>query len=183
MLAPLLAHLVGDDAAVDAAVVGDLPQRGVEHAGDDVDADLLVALGASSGRLDGLLAPQQGDAAAGQDAFLDRRPRGVQRVLDAGLLLLHLGFAVGADRDDRHAAGELRQPLLQLLAVVVAGGRSRCALRICSIRFWTSAVSPAPWTIVVLSLVTVIFLARPSLSSADVLELDAEVFADRSCRR
>ena len=40
---------------------------------------------------------EQGHAAAGQDAFFDRRTRGVQGVFDAGLLLLHLGFGRGAD--------------------------------------------------------------------------------------
>ncbi len=69
-----------------------------------------------------LAAAQQGHAAAGQDAFLDRRAGGVQGVLDAGLLLLHVGFGLGTDRDDRHAAGQLGQPLLQLLAIVVAVG-------------------------------------------------------------
>ena len=43
-------------------------------------------------------------------------------VLDAVLLLFELGLGGGADLDDGHAAGELGQPLLQLLAVEVAGG-------------------------------------------------------------
>ena len=72
-----------------------------EHLQDDVHADLLVALGAAAGLRDRLVAAQQGHAAAGQNAFLDRRPRGVQGVFDAGLLLLHVGFGLGADRDDR----------------------------------------------------------------------------------
>ena len=46
-----------------------------------------------------------------------------ERVLDAVLLLLQLGLGRGADLDHRHAAGQLGQPLLQLLAVEVAGGR------------------------------------------------------------
>jgi hypothetical protein len=46
----------------------------------------------------------------------------MQGVFDAGLLLLHLGLGGGADLDHRNAAGELGQPLLQLLAVVVRGG-------------------------------------------------------------
>ena len=62
------------------------------------------------------------DAAAGDDAFLDRRARRVQRVLDAGLLLLQLDLGGRADLDDGHAAGQLGQALLELLAVVVAGG-------------------------------------------------------------
>jgi len=46
----------------------------------------------------------------------------VQRVFDASLLFLHLDFGGGTDLDDGHAAGQLGHALLQLLAVVVAGG-------------------------------------------------------------
>ena len=42
-----------------------------------------------------------------------------------------------------------------------------------------SACLPAPSTIVVASLSTVIFLARPSCSSVEVLQLHAQVFADQ----
>ena len=45
----------------------------------------------------------------------------LKRVLDAVLLLLQLGLGRGADLDHRHAAGQLGQPLLQLLAVEVGG--------------------------------------------------------------
>ena len=65
---------------------------------------------------------QQRHAAARDDAFLDRRARGMQSILDAGFLFLHFGLGRGADFDHRNAAGELRQPLLQLLAIVVGGG-------------------------------------------------------------
>ena len=41
-----------------------------------------------------------------------------------------------------------------------------------------SPLLPAPSMIVVLSLSTMIFLARPSSASADAFELDAEVFED-----
>ena len=43
-------------------------------------------------------------------------------VVDAVLLLLHLDLGRGADVDDGHAAGELGEALLELLAVVVGGG-------------------------------------------------------------
>ena len=65
---------------------------------------------------------EQRDAAAGDDALLEGGPRGLQRVLDAVLLLLHLGLGGRADLDDRDAAGELRQALLELLAVEVGVG-------------------------------------------------------------
>ena len=50
------------------------------------------------------------------------RAGGVQGVLDAGLLFLHLGLGGGADIDDGHAAHDLGQALGELLAVVVRGG-------------------------------------------------------------
>ena len=58
----------------------------------------------------------------GHDAFLDRRAGRVECVLDAGLLLLHLDLGRRADLDDGDAADQLREPLLELLAVVVGGG-------------------------------------------------------------
>ena len=72
--------------------------------------------------LERLLGADERDAAAGDDAFFDRRAGGVERVFDAGLLLLHLGLGGRADLDDGHAADELGEALLELLAVVVAGG-------------------------------------------------------------
>ena len=62
---------------------------------------------------------QHREAAAGDDALFDSRARRRKRVLYAVLLFLELHFRRRADLDDRHAAGQLRQPLLQLLAVEV----------------------------------------------------------------
>src|SRR6185295_19086065 len=113
---PDLGH---DDRALGARVLGDGPDGLLERAPNDLDADLLV-LGAPDA-LERALGPQQRDAAARHDALFDRRAGGMQRVLDPGLLLLHLGLGRGADVDNRHAAGELGQTLLELLPVVVAG--------------------------------------------------------------
>ena len=44
-------------------------------------------------------------------------------VFDAVLLLLHLGLGGSADLDDGDTAGELREPLLELLAIEVGVGR------------------------------------------------------------
>src|ERR1700758_915257 len=46
----------------------------------------------------------------GPPPLLDRGASGLERVLDAALLLLHLGPGRSADLDDCDAAGELRQP-------------------------------------------------------------------------
>ena len=46
----------------------------------------------------------------------------MQRVFHARLLFLHLHFGRGTDFDQRNAAGQLGDTLLQLFAVVVAGG-------------------------------------------------------------
>ena len=65
---------------------------------------------------------EQGGATAGDEALLDRSAGRGERVLDAVLALLELDLGGRADLDDGHAAGQLGQALLELLAVVVAGG-------------------------------------------------------------
>jgi hypothetical protein len=67
---------------------------------------------------------QQGGAATGDDALLDGGAGGRQRVFDAVLLLLELHLGGGADLDDGHAADQLGQTLLELLAVPVGVGVS-----------------------------------------------------------
>src|SRR5207248_1639443 len=69
-----------------------------------------------------LAGAKAGDAAARHDSFFDGSPGGVRRVLDARLLVLHLRLGRGSDLHHGHAAGQLRQPFLQLLLVVVRGG-------------------------------------------------------------
>ena len=61
-------------------------------------------------------------AAAGDDALLDRRAGRRDGVLDAVLALLELDLGGRADADHADAAGELGQPLLELLAVPVGVG-------------------------------------------------------------
>ena len=87
---------------------------------DDRRADLLIAFELEA--VERLARAQQRHAAAGDDALFDRRLGRVHRVFDARLLFLHLGLGGRTDLDDGDAADELRQPLLQLLAVVVGGG-------------------------------------------------------------
>src|SRR5262249_33751931 len=127
---PGRAHLIDPDRALEARVRPELPQRLLERAQDDLRARPLVALERLAGRLDGIGRVQQRDAAARDDALLERRAGRLQGVLDAMLLLLHLGLGCCADLDHRDAAGELRQPLLQLLAVEVGVGRLDLGLQL-----------------------------------------------------
>ena len=85
----------------------------------DVDADLLISLElelVESGN-----ATDQGHTAAGDNAFFHGCTGSVHGVFDASLLLFHFGLGRGTNFDHSHATDQLRQPLLQLLAVVVAG--------------------------------------------------------------
>src|SRR5206468_4931554 len=65
---------------------------------------------------------QERDTAAGDDALLERRAGRLHGVLDPVLLLLHLGLGRSADLDHGDAARQLREPLLELLAVEVGVG-------------------------------------------------------------
>ena len=118
----LAADVLDDHGAIVAGVLGQLAHRLWQRLAQDLDAGQDVAFQALLDcvqRLDGV---QQRHAAAGHDAFLDGRAGRAQRILDAVLLFLQLGLGAGADADDRHAARQLGQALLQLFLVVVAGG-------------------------------------------------------------
>src|SRR5439155_5101904 len=105
------ADLVDHDRALQARVLRELAERLLERPDDDRRTGPLVAL--DTVELDRLDRVEEGDAAARHDALLEGRTGCLQRVLDAMLLLLHLGLGRSADLDDRNAAGQLGQPLLQ----------------------------------------------------------------------
>ena len=104
-----------------AGILGDLADRRVERLADDIDAAGLVVVDALEAveRLGGV---EQRGAAARNNAFLDRGAGRMERVVDAVLALLHLDLGRAADLDHGNAAGELGETLLELLAVIVAGG-------------------------------------------------------------
>src|SRR5690606_3292769 len=113
-------YTVDNDHTLDTVVRRDVPQRLLDGPHDDVDADLLLRI-VDLEVTQPLLRTEQRHATAGDDALLDRGPRRMQSILDARLLLLHLGLGGRTDVDHRDAASQLREPLLQLLAVVVRG--------------------------------------------------------------
>src|SRR4029079_17923798 len=134
-------------------------------AAEDVDAVLAVI--AELQTVERGERPDQRDAAARNDALFDGRARGVQRVLDAGLLLFHLRLGRGADLHHRHAAHQLRQPLLQLLAVVVRG----------AVRSLSADLLHAPLDVDLLARTLddgrVVLVDGDALRAAEVLERDA----------
>ena len=117
-----VAHLLDDDAALVARVHRDLLQRLLERPGHRAGAGRLVTVERLDQLDDLLLRPEQGHAATGDDALLDRGLGRLHRVLDAVLLLLELDLGGRADLDDRDATRQLREALLELLTVVVGVG-------------------------------------------------------------
>src|SRR6266571_7222245 len=113
-------NLVHHDRRLGTGVGHDLAQRLLEGALDDPDARVLIGVLALE-LVERYPRTDVGHTAACDNAFLNRRTRGVQGVFDARLLFLHLDFGRRTDLDDRHATRELGYSLLQLLLVVVAG--------------------------------------------------------------
>ena len=110
------------DGALEPGVEGDPAQRRLERVRHDARTGGLVALERLGQLVDRLAGPDQRGATAGHDALLHRSAGGGQRVLNAVLLLLELHLGGGTDLDDGHAAGQLGQALLELLAVPVRVG-------------------------------------------------------------
>src|SRR5437867_12367558 len=115
--------------------------------------------------------------AARDDAFLDSGPSGMKGVFDAGFLLLHFGFGRRADVDDSHAAGQLGEPFLEFLPVVVAGGFFDLApnLAHAALNFGALAVALDDGRVLLLDHNA---LGPTEVSEFKGLQLDAQVFAD-----
>ena len=99
-------------------------------------------------------------------------------ILNASLLLLHFNFGGCTDVDLRNAASQLRQTLLELLAVVIAGGAFDLALDLLNA------------TLDVLGLAAAIndggevladrqLLGLAELLQLNVLQVDSQLFHDR----
>src|SRR4029077_11164964 len=113
-------YLLDDDGALETRVVRELAERLLERADDDLRARLRVPLElAESVVADSFRGVDERDAAARNLALLESRAGSLQRVLDAVLLLLHLGLVRTAALAPGAAAGQLGEPLLELLAVEV----------------------------------------------------------------
>src|SRR5256714_105231 len=102
----------------------------------------------------------------------------MHRVINAILAVLHLDFGRAADADHRDAAGELGQPFLQLLTVVVRGGFLDLRLDLRNAGFDVGLLAGAVDDGGVF-LVDHHLLGAAEHLQGDVLELDAEIFRDR----
>src|SRR6266496_2724301 len=176
-----LLHLPHDDRALGTRVLHDDPDRLLERAADDLDARLLVVIAAPH-LVEGLPAPQQRDAAARHDALLDRGAGRVQRVLDPGLLLLHFGLGGCAHIDKRDAARQLREPLLQLLLVVIRRGLldRRADQADAALDVGLFALTADQRRVVLIHHDT---LDVAEIVERRVLELEAQLFGDHLARR
>src|SRR5579859_320693 len=170
-------HLANHDRAFNAGVFGDLTDRGLQCATHNGDAGFLVVV-VTLEAVQNLGRLQEGDAAAGNDAFFDSCARCVQRVVDAVLLFLHLNLGGAADADHRNAARQFGETLLQLFFVVVRGGVFDLLLDLrdtaLDAALFAGAIDDRG---VVLGDGDLLGLAQHV--QGDVLELDAEVFADQ----
>src|SRR5450830_1718399 len=111
-----VAHLLSHDPALETGVDRDLLERRVDGQLDDPGTRRLVTLelGDRCGGERVLAGLDERDATTGDDALLHGCLGVAHRVLDAVLALLELDLGRRAGLDDRDAAGQLGQPLLQL---------------------------------------------------------------------
>src|SRR5205823_1106849 len=117
-----------------ACVIGELTGRLFDRAAHNLYSDFLVGF-ETAHAVERFLGTKQCDTASWDDAFLDRRTRGVQRVFDARLLLLHLGLGGCADVDDGNAAREFRETFLEFFAVVIARRLFNLTANLCDAAF------------------------------------------------
>src|SRR5439155_13670439 len=159
-------------------VVGKLARRLLDGAAHNRYADFLVSFEVFNA-IQRFLGAQQRDTATRDDAFLDSRTRGVQRIFDARLFLFHLGLGRSADVDDCNAAREFRQALLELLTIVIAGRLLNLTTDLCDAALDIGFLAFAFDNGGVL-LVDGNALGPAEVFELDVLELDAEIFADQT---
>ena len=106
--------------SVEAGIFSNLHNRFLEGFENNIDASLNIDDVALDGILDSLVSLDQGESAAGDDAFLNRSLCGVESVLNSQLLVLEFCFGSGADLDQCYTVAQLAESFLELLLVIVA---------------------------------------------------------------
>src|SRR5206468_3105957 len=114
---------------------------------------------------------------AGDNAFLDGCAGCMHCVLDTSFLFLHLGLGRRAYLNYCHSANQLRQPLLQLLAVVVTGSLVDLAANLFHAAFDLGVLALA-FNQRGVVLIDSHLLGLAEVLDLHVLQLDAQVFSD-----
>src|ERR1019366_2340468 len=173
----LLQDLADHDRAVFAGIDRDLTRRVGQRFANDIDAVLLVLV-ANLDTLERLDRAEQGDATSRQDAFLDRGAGRMHRIIDAIFAFLHLDLGGTAHADHRNPAGELRQPLLQLLFVVIGRRLLDLPLDLGDASLYVGLLAGAADDRSVLLFDHYLLGAAEHVQS-NLVEFDAEILADR----
>src|SRR5271167_4329386 len=169
--------LVDHYRAFPARVRCDPPRRSLDRLLDDRDTDLFGL--ARAHVVEHARRANQRDAAAGHYALFDCGAGGMQRIFDACLLFFHLDFGRRADANHRDAADQLRQPLLQLLAIVVRGGLLDLGANLLDPTLDVGLLARAIDNRAVV-LVDHQPLGAAEVSQSDVLELESELLGNRA---
>src|SRR5262249_52085007 len=162
-------------------VVYDLPERLFESAAHNLHPDLLVSI-LEFETVKGALTAQQRNASARHNSFLDGGASRVHCIFDASLLFLQLCFGGRANLDHRNAANQLREALLEFLTIVIRGRlfnlRANLLYPAFNISLFAGTFDDRG-----VVLVNHDSLGAPEIFNFDVLELDAQIFANRLALR
>src|SRR6266567_2248098 len=113
------AHTFGDHRAVASAVDCKLAQWLLQGAAQDSHTRRGVSFEMQAiQRIDSI---QQGHATAGYHTLFDACASSGKRILNTRLTVFQFNLGASADLNKRYAAGQLRQALLELLTIIVAG--------------------------------------------------------------
>lgn len=113
-----LKELIDDNAALEAAVRANSLAWDFAGVPDDLDADVLVKVGALH-LVKCVRCIKQSDTSAGNDALIAGCTGRAQRILETVLELRHLDFGSATDLDDGDTAGQAAETLLELLLIIL----------------------------------------------------------------
>jgi hypothetical protein len=119
----LIDELANDDRALSTGVLDDLASGVGDGVLDDGNTELLVEVGSLDGAESVGGGLEQTSTTTGQDTLLNSGAGSVQGIDDAVLLLTDLNLGGATDLDDGDTTGELGETLLELLLLVLGGGR------------------------------------------------------------
>src|SRR5947208_2528670 len=172
-----LANFAHNDRTFVAGVGNDQPEGLFESTLNYSYADLLVAFEFQLSKSRNC--SQECDSTARNDTFFHSSTGRMHRVFDARLLLLHFRLGRRAILDDSHTADKLRQPLLQLFAIVVGSRLFDLNANLFHAPFYGRALTAA-FDDGGVVLVDDDLFRRAEILNLDVLQLDAEIFCNRT---